>query len=98
MVARFWRWFIGPLTFDARVCPACWRHQVKAVRWQLAACDRRIVSLRCGSCGHSDRRVLTHEQARRFERRLMAAWVDEFIAALRQDVIGVDDFERSGSA
>jgi hypothetical protein len=55
MVARAWRWFIGPLTFDA------------------ATGDHRIVSLRCGSCG-------------------------EFIAALHQDLIGVHDFERSGSA
>ena len=68
MLARAWRWFIGPLTFDEQVC------------------------------GHSDRRVLTRDQARRFERRLMAAWVGDFIAALRQDLIGVDDFERSTSA
>lgn len=95
MVARAWRWFIGPLTFDEHVCPACWRHEVKAVRWQLAAGDRRIVSLRCASCGHGDRRVMTPEQARRFERRSMAAWADEFIAALHQDLIGAGDFERS---
>ena len=98
MVARAWRWFIGPLTFDAQVCPACWRHEVKASGWQDTASDRRIVSLRCGSCGHSDRRVLSRQQARRFERRLMAAWVGEFTAALRQDLIGVDDFQRSTSA
>jgi hypothetical protein len=95
MFARALRWLIGPLTFDARACPACWRHAVEAVEWRDAAGDRRIVSLRCGACGHSDQRVLTSAQAQRFERRLMSAWVGEFVAALRKDLIGVDDFERS---
>lgn len=97
MLARAWRWFFGPLRFDAQVCPACWRHHVTAVRWQLAARDRLLVSLRCGSCGHRDQRVLTRDQARWLERRLMASWADAFIAALHQDLIGAGDFERSAS-
>ncbi len=92
---RLWRWFVGPLRFDDHVCPACWQHRVRAERWQLAAGDRRIVSLRCAACGHSDRRVVTQAQARRFERKEMTAWADAFIAALRSDLIDVGDFERS---
>jgi hypothetical protein len=77
---HFWRWLVGPLSFDAQVCPACWRHHVSACRWQDAGDDRLVVSLRCGSCGHADRRVLTRKQARGLEHAL-ARHTDAIAAA-----------------
>jgi hypothetical protein len=67
---RVLTWLVTPLLSDGHVCNACWKHDASPIAWQPAEHGRWHVTLRCGSCGEREHRIVTAAESRRLHRLL----------------------------